>query len=180
VMSKILEETIGAKVVHVTGYPGSSEIALAVERGEVQCMGLTISTYYGREPFLSWLKTKFVRFLAQSGRTRSERVADAPTVYELMDRYKSPATKRRTAEAMLQGGEWARPTLVAPGTPPDRVKILRAAHEKAAKDPDLLAEAKKLRIDVVHAGGEELQKLAANIMNQPPEVIEAIKKLFVN
>src|SRR5882724_5206138 len=80
----------------------------------------------------------------------------------------------------LPGGEWARPTLVAPGTPPDRVKILRAAHEKAAKDPELLAEAKKLRIDVVHAGGEELQKLAANIMNQPPEVIEAIKKLFVN
>jgi tripartite-type tricarboxylate transporter receptor subunit TctC len=180
VMSKILEETIGAKVVHVTGYPGSSEIALAVERGEVQCMGLTISTYYGREPFLSWLKTKFVRFLAQSGRNRSERVPDAPTVYELMDRYKTPATKRRTAEAMLQGGEWARPTLVAPGTPPDRVKILRAAHEKAAKDPELLAEAKKLRIDVVHAGGEELQKLAANIMNQPPEVIEAIKKLFMN
>ena len=58
VMSKILEETIGAKVQHVTGYPGSSEIAIAMERGEVQCMGLTISTYYGREPFLSWVKTK--------------------------------------------------------------------------------------------------------------------------
>jgi tripartite-type tricarboxylate transporter receptor subunit TctC len=180
VMSKILEETIGAKVTHVTGYPGSSEIALAVERGEVQCMGLTISTYYGREPFLGWLKTKFVRFLAQSGRKRSERVPDAPTVYELMDRYKTPEAKRRTAEAMLQGGEWARPTLVAPGTPPDRVKMLRVAHEKAAKDPDLIAEANKLRIDVVHNGGDELQKMAAEVMTQPPEVIEAIKKLFVN
>ncbi|MGH7809186.1 MAG: Bug family tripartite tricarboxylate transporter substrate binding protein, partial [Candidatus Binatia bacterium] len=68
VMSKILEETVGAKVNHVTGYPGSSEIAIALERGEVQCMGLTIATYYGREPFLTWLKSKFVRFLAQSGR----------------------------------------------------------------------------------------------------------------
>jgi len=180
VMSKILDETIGARVTHVTGYPGSSEIALAVERGEVQCMGLTISTYYGREPFLGWLKTKFIRFLAQSGRKRSERVPDAPTVYELMDRYKTPAAKRRTAEAMLQGGEWARPTLVAPGTPPDRVKMLRVAHEKAAKDPDLIAEANKLRIDVVHTGGDALQKMAAEVMTQPPEVIEAIKKLFVN
>lgn len=180
VMSKILEETVNAKVNHVTGYPGSSEIAIAMERGEVQCMGLTISTYYGREPFLGWLKTKFVRFLAQSGHKRSERVADAPTVYELMDRYKTPAAKRRTAEAMLQGGEWARPALVAPATPADRVNILRAAYEKAAKDPDLIAEAAKLRIDVVHNHGAALQKMAVEVMQQPPEVVETIKKLFVN
>jgi tripartite-type tricarboxylate transporter receptor subunit TctC len=180
VMSKILDETVGAKVTHVTGYPGSSEIAIAVERGEVQCMGLTIATYYGREPFLGWLKTKFVRFLAQSGHKRSERVADAPTIYELMDRYKMPAAKRRTAEAMLQGGEWARPALVAPGTPPDRVNILRAAYERATKDPELLAEAGKLRIDIVHNHGAALQKMAAEVMRQPPEVIEAIKRLFVN
>ena len=55
VMSKILEETIGAKVTHVTGYPGSSEIAIALERGEVAGYGaLTIATYFGREPFLTW------------------------------------------------------------------------------------------------------------------------------
>jgi tripartite-type tricarboxylate transporter receptor subunit TctC len=180
VMSKILEETVGAKVSHVTGYPGSSEIAIALERGEVQCMGLTIATYYGREPFLTWQKTGYIRFLAQSGKKRSERVPDAPTVYEMMDRYKTPANKRRTAEAMLQGGEWARPSLVAPNTPADRVKILRAAYEKAVKDAELLAEAKKLRLDVVHGKGEELQKTAAEVLKQPPEVVDAIKKLFVN
>src|SRR5215510_4267175 len=83
VLSKILEETIGAKISHVAGYPGSSEIAIAVERGEVVCQGLTISTFFSREPFLTWLKTKFVRFLVQSGHKRSERVPDAPTIYEL-------------------------------------------------------------------------------------------------
>lgn len=180
VMSKILEETVGAKVNHVTGYPGSTEIAIALERGEVQCMGLTIATYYGREPFLTWQKTSYIRFLAQSGKKRSERVPDAPTVYEMMDRYKTPANKRRTAEAMLQGGEWARSFLVAANTPADRVNILRAAHEKAAKDPELLAEAKKLRMDVVHNGGAALQKTASEVMKQPPEVIDAIKKLFVH
>ncbi|MGH7824970.1 MAG: Bug family tripartite tricarboxylate transporter substrate binding protein [Candidatus Binatia bacterium] len=179
VMSKILEETIGAKVAHVTGYPGSSEIALALERGEVQCMGLTISTYYGREPFLSWLKTKFVRFLAQSGRKRDPRVPDAPTIYELMDEYKTSSTKRRVAEAMLQGGEWARPYMLAPKTPADRVNILRAAFEKATKDPELLAEAKKMRIIVTPNRGEDLQNVAKEVMTQPPEVVEQIKKLFV-
>jgi tripartite-type tricarboxylate transporter receptor subunit TctC len=179
VMSKILEETIGAKVTHVTGYPGSSEIAIALERGEVACMGLTIATYFGREPFLTWLNTKFVRFLAQSGRKRQPRVEEAPTIYELMDEYKTPTTKRRTAEAMLQGGEWARPYMVGPATPADRVAILRAAFDKAVKDPELLAEAKKLRMDVTPMRGEQLQSMAKEVMNQPPEVIEQIKKLFV-
>ena len=179
VMSKILEETIGAKVQHVTGYPGSSEIAIAMERGEVQCMGLTISTYYGREPFLTWLKTKFVRFLAQSGRQRDPRVADAPTIYELMNEYKTAATKRRVAEAMLQGGEWARPLMAPPATPADRVAVLRAAYQQAAKDPELLAEAKKLRIEVTPLNGEKLQGMAKEVMNQPPEVIAQVKKLFV-
>ncbi|MGH7772268.1 MAG: Bug family tripartite tricarboxylate transporter substrate binding protein [Candidatus Binatia bacterium] len=117
VMSKILEETIGAKINHVLGYPGSAEIAIAVERGEVACMGLTVSTYFSREPFLTWAKKGFVRFLAQSGRKRDERVPDAPTIYELMNEYKTPATARRVAEAMLLGGEWARPLLAPPGTP---------------------------------------------------------------
>ena len=179
VMSKILEETIGAKVTHVTGYPGSSEIAIALERGEVACMGLTIATYFGREPFLTWYKNKFNRFLAQSGRKREPRLEEAPTIYELMDEYKTPATKRRTAEAMLQGGEWARPYMVGPGTPLERVAILRAAFDKAAKDPELLAEAKKLRMDVTPLRGEQLQSMAKEVMNQPPEVIEQIKKLFV-
>src|SRR5262245_11556770 len=179
VLSKILEETIGAKIQHVTGYPGSSEIAIALERGEVLCMGLTISTYYGREPFLTWLKTKFVRFLAQSGRQRDSRVADAPTIYELMEEFKTPAPKRRVAEAMLQGGEWARPLMAPPATPADRVAALRDAYEKAAKDPDLLAEAKKLRIEVTPVRGEKLQAMAKEVMNQPPEVIAQIKKLFV-
>jgi tripartite-type tricarboxylate transporter receptor subunit TctC len=179
VMSKVLEDTIGAKVTHVTGYPGSSEIAIAVERGEVSCMGLTISTYFGREPFGTWYKNKFVRFLAQSGRKRDSRIGDAPTVYELMDEYKTPATKRRVAEAMLQGGEWARALMAPPATPADRVEILRAAHEKASKDPELLAEAKKLRIEITHLRGEHLQSVAKEVMTQPPEVIEQIKKLFV-
>ena len=179
VMSKILEETIGAKIQHVIGYPGSSEIAIALERGEVLCMGLTISTYYGREPFLSWLKTKFVRFLAQSGRQRDSRVADAPTIYELMEEFKTPATKRRVAEAMLQGGEWARPLMAPPATPADRVALLRNAYEKAAKDPELVAEAKKLRIDLTPVRGEKLQAMAKEVMTQPPDVTAQIKKLFV-
>jgi tripartite-type tricarboxylate transporter receptor subunit TctC len=179
VMSRLLEETIGAKVNNVVGYPGSSEIALAVERGEVVCMGLTVSTYFTREPFLTWLKGGFTRFLAQSGRKRDPRVTDAPTIFELMDEYKTPSTNRRMAEAMLLGGEWARSILAPPGTPADRVKILRDSYARALGDPALVAEAKKGRVDIKLSTGEELQPMAQDVMEQPPEVIERIKKLFV-
>ncbi|MGH7769572.1 MAG: Bug family tripartite tricarboxylate transporter substrate binding protein [Candidatus Binatia bacterium] len=178
VMSRILDETIGAKVTNVTGYPGSSEIAIAVERGEVACMGLTVSTFFAREPFLTWNKNNFVRFLAQSGRKRDERV-NGPTIYELMDEFKTPASKRRVAAAMLAGGDWARSMLAAPGTPPDRIQILREAYDKAVQDPELLAEAKKLRTEVRPAKGAELQAKAKEALTQPPEVLEQIKKLFV-
>ena len=177
VMSKILEETVGAKVNHVIGYPGSTEIAIAVERGEIACQGLTISTFFSREPFLTWNKNNFVRFLAQSGHKRDERV-NGPTIYELMDEFKTSAPKRRLAEAMLAGGGWARSMLAAQGTPPDRVQILREAYDKAVQDPELLAEAKKLRTEVRPAKGTELQTKAKEAITQPPEVVEQIKKLF--
>ncbi|MGZ8445343.1 MAG: hypothetical protein ACXWXZ_18260, partial [Candidatus Binatia bacterium] len=115
----------------------------------------------------------------QSGHKRSPRIPDAPTIYELMDEYKTAATKRRVAEAMLQGGEWARPLIAPPATPSDRVKILRDGYEKASKDPELLAEAKKLSIEIAPLRGEQLQKTAVGIIKQPAEVTEQIKKLFV-
>jgi tripartite-type tricarboxylate transporter receptor subunit TctC len=142
-------------------------------------MGLTISTFYGREPFLTWAKNKFIRFIAQSGKKRSPRVADAPTIFELMNEYKTSPTKRRVAESMLQGGEWARPLMATPGTPADRIAMLRSAYEQMTKDTEFLAEAKKLRIEITLTKGEELQNTAKEVMNQPPEVVEQIKKLFV-
>jgi hypothetical protein len=165
-------------VDQVVGYPGSNEIAVAVERGEVACMGLTIQTFFAREPFQTWVKNSFVQYLVQSGRKRDSRV-NAPTVFELMDEYKTPAAKRQLAQAMLAGGEWARSMLVAPATPPDRVQMLRDAYDKAVKDPDLLSEGRKLKMEIQPRRGTELQAMAKEAMNQPPDVVEQIKKLFV-
>jgi len=179
VMSRILGETVGANINNIIGYPGSSEIALALERGEVICMGMTIPTYFTREPFLTWQKKGFIRFLAQSGLKRDERVTGAPTIYELMDEFKTPAIGRQVAEAMMASGEWARALLVHPGTPLERVKILREAYEKALHDPDLIAEAKKGRVEIKFSKGEELEALIRKVMEQPPEVIARIRRLFV-
>jgi tripartite-type tricarboxylate transporter receptor subunit TctC len=179
VIARILEETIDAKVEHVMGYPGSPAISLAFEKGEVNCMGTTVSTYFAGEPYLNWIKNGFVRFLVQAGRKRDSRISDTPTIYEVMDEYKTSPLKRRVAEAMLVGGEWARAMMTSPGTPVDRVNLLRVAYDKSTKDPELLAEAKKLKMEIEPTSGIELQSMAKDVMNQSPEAVKQLKVLFV-
>ena len=134
--------------------------------------------HFGREPFDTWHKKGFDRHLIQTGRKREAVVADTPTIYELMDQFKTAETNRRIASVLLGGAEFGRFMLVAPGTPPDRVKMLREAYARSMKDPELIAEAKKGRMDMDPTSGEELQTLVNEIMTQPPDVIERVKKIL--
>ena len=177
-MAKILEETIGAKFQVVLGYPGGSEVDLAMERGEVLCRTTRITVHLSREPFLTWDKKGFDRHLLQAGKERDPRIGEVPTIYELMDKYKTSQISRRLAQVILAGEELGRPMVAPPGTPPDRVKILREAYARALKDPDLIREVKKSRIEIEPSTGEEVEGLVNEMMNQPPEVIERLKKLF--
>jgi len=178
ILDRILEVALGAKINTVMGYPGGNEIDLAVEKGEVHCRGNTILPHFGREPFDTWHKKGFDRHLIQTTRKRDPVVPEAPTIYELMDQYKTTESNRRLANVLLSGAEFGRFMLVTPGTPPDRVKMLRDAYAKSMKDPELIAEAKKGRMDMDPSTGEELQALVQEIMDQPPNVIERMKKIL--
>ena len=92
---RLLDETIGAKFNLVTGYKGGNEVDLAVERGEVQCRAFSLTAFFGREPFHTWRKTNFVRAIIQLGAKRDSRLADVPTLNELMEKYKTPEIGRR-------------------------------------------------------------------------------------
>ncbi|HEU4639943.1 MAG TPA: tripartite tricarboxylate transporter substrate-binding protein, partial [Candidatus Binatia bacterium] len=93
-MPKFLDEGLGIKFNIVSGYPGGGEIDLGIERGELQCRNLTISTYFAREPFLTWHKKGFVRPILQTGKKRDGLVPDVPSIYELMDQLKTPEGTR--------------------------------------------------------------------------------------
>ncbi|HZA56665.1 MAG TPA: tripartite tricarboxylate transporter substrate-binding protein [Candidatus Udaeobacter sp.] len=178
ILARMLEDTLGLKITTVLGYPGGSEIDLAVEKGEVQCRGMTAAPFFGREPFITWRKNNFVRVLLFGGQKRDERIPEAPTIYEIFDKEKTAEENRRVADVILRGGDFGRPWIAPPGTPKERVKLLRDAHAKAMADPALLAEAKKGQMEVGVMSGEELQQLAETIMNQPPRVIERVKKVL--
>lgn len=178
-IARLLEETMPPlKIETVLGYPGGSEIDLAVERGEVTCRAMTASPFFGREPFLSWQKKNFVRVLLFTGNKRDERAPDTPTIYEIFDQEKVPERSRRVAEVVLAAETVGRPLIAPPDTPADRLKTLRSAFQQALKDPELLAEAKKSRMDVDPVSGEELEKLIREVLDQPPDVLNQVKKML--
>ena len=105
-------------------------------------------------------------------------MADTPTIYEIMDKKKTADLSRGFARVLLASGTVGRPMLATPGIPLDRVRILREAYVKALKEPELVAEAKKKRLDLDFLSGEELERLMREVSDQPPDVVERVKKLI--
>jgi tripartite-type tricarboxylate transporter receptor subunit TctC len=177
-MPKLMEETIATKFDIVSGYQAGQDVDLAVERGEIQCRAFTITAFFAREPFISWRKRGFVNVLMQSGAKPDARLKDPPTIYELMDKYKTNAAGRSLAKVVLSAGEFGRPLVTPPGLPADRLKILRDAFDKSVNDPALQAAAEKRKLEMDPASGAELEILAKEVMSASPEIVERMQKLL--
>ena len=177
-LPKLMEETLGTKFDIVLGYQSGQDVDLAVERGEVVCRAFTITAFFAREPFITWRKKGFVNVLMQSGAKRDARLKDPPTIYELMDKYKTNEAGRSLAKVVLSAGEFGRPLVTPPGVPADRLKILRDAFDKSVSDPALLAAAEKRRLEMDPASGAELETLAKEVMSASPEIVERMHKLL--
>jgi tripartite-type tricarboxylate transporter receptor subunit TctC len=175
---RLLEEALGLKFRIIMGYQGGGEQDLALERKEVECRALSIPTFFAREPFGTWRKNKLVHLMVQTGRNRDPRAPDVPTIFELMDQYKTPESTRRLVTVILASGDLGRPFIAPPGVPPDRVRVLRGAFMKTMNDPAFLDEVKKKKLEADPSSGEELEALAKEAISQPPEVVERMKKLL--
>ena len=113
-LPKLLEEGLGLKVQMVVGYGGGGDMNLAMEKGEVQCRAGTVSAYVGREPTRTWAANGFTRALVQSGTKRYPKLPDVPTIYELMETYKTPDAIKRVAKVLLSSGDLGRPFFTPP------------------------------------------------------------------
>ena len=175
---KLLEEVFGLRINMVTGYPGAADVDIAVEKNEIHCRGTTISAFFGREPGKTWAKNGFVRFLVQTGDQRNHRLPDTPTIWELMEQEKGMDAKKRLARVVLGPGAFGRPILATPGIPAERVKLLREAYANMLKDPEFVAEAKKRQWELAPVSGERLEALAKEVIHQPPDIVERMKKIM--
>ena len=85
---------------------------------------------------------------------------------------------RAVTRIVLASGDFGRPMVAGPGNPPDRVKALRDAYAKAMGDPGLIKEAKRGQMDMEHTPGKDLQDLLKDLMNQPRDVMERVKRIL--
>jgi len=166
IFALLYRNVFGAKIKIVTGYPGTNEIQLATERGEVDGLcGLSWSTLKGRYPH--WLTGKKANILIQAGIKKQPELPDVPSASELA---KQP-DQRQILKLMLIGQAMARPFAAPPGIPADRKAALIAAFERTTKDPDFLAEAEKLNFEVNPVSADRLDALLAEAYAMPKDVI---------
>lgn len=175
---KLLDEVIGTNFDVVLGYQAGQDIDLAVERGELVCRSFTLTAFFAREPFISWRKNNFVNVLMQTGSRRDKRLPNAPTIFELMDQYKTKQDGRNLATLVLAGGAFGRPYVMPPNTPKEQVKIIREAFEKVITDEAALAEGAKRKLEFDPSTAEELEKLSKEVTSQSPDIIARMKKLL--
>ena len=165
---------LGTKMKVITGYKGSRDVTLAVEKGEVQGIcGLGWSTVKVQYPDV--LKgDMFAKVFAQEdmeGHPELNKLG-VPLMISL-----AKTDDDRQAMQMFYGqNAFARPFILPPGVPAERVALLRKAFAETMKDPELLAEAQKMNIDVEPNTGEQVQALVAKMYETPPAVIERVKK----
>jgi len=166
IFANLYKNVFGAPIKLVAGYPGTNEITLAMERGEVDGLcGLSWSTIQTRH--LTWLKEKKINLLVQASFKKDPEIGNVPLVMNLT----KDTEELQILKLILAAQEMARPFAAPPGIPRDRAAALIAAFDATMKDPDYLADAKKSRIDVNPVRGPDIDKLLAELYATPKDVI---------
>lgn len=174
---KFIEEALGVKFHVVLGYPGTRDVEVALERGEVHCYAITAEAF-AREPGRTWLKNGFMRILVQGGQKRDSSLQNTPTIYELMEKHKTPDAIQRLAIVLLSPPALGRPMIAPPNLPADRLRLLRESYSKMINDLDFLAEGKRRDWDVELVNGHELEALAKKALSQPPDTVDRLKQIL--
>jgi tripartite-type tricarboxylate transporter receptor subunit TctC len=169
---KALNAMLGMKFKIVAGFPSSSDVFLAMERGEVDGICESLDSVSGKRP--DWITGKKVNILFQGGAEPNPELKDVPFVPDLA---KSPADK--TAIEFLYAGQGiGRPFIAPPNMPPDRMKMVQDAFAATMKDPEFIADAKKQKLDVDPEDGAHLAALINKIYATPKPIVEKIAELI--
>lgn len=175
-MPTLSNNVLGTKFRIVTGYAGTREMTLAVERKELH--GLC---GYGYASLLSvtpqWITNKTVRILVQEN-AKGAPALNQQGVPRTIDFAKTPED-RQVMELVYTQGIIGRPYVLPPGVPVERVAALRKAFSAALADPALLAETEKMRLDVEPIAGDEVQSLVARLFAMPAKTIERAKQALI-
>jgi tripartite-type tricarboxylate transporter receptor subunit TctC len=162
----LYKNLFGAKVQLVTGYPGTNDVVLAMERGEVDGLcGLSWSTIRTRHA--EWLTSHSVNIIVQAALKKEPEIASVPLATDLATK----PEQRQIIRLLLASQAMARPFVAPPEIPEDRKAALIAAFDATMTDADFLAEAQKLSFEVHPVSAAAIDALLAEVYTTPKDVL---------
>jgi tripartite-type tricarboxylate transporter receptor subunit TctC len=168
VYPSFFKNLLGMKFKIISGYPGSREINLAIERGEVQGICVSYDTIARENIF----KNGTVHVLFQGALKPDPRLDGVPFAADLA----KTEQERQALALFLARTNVGRPFIAPPGVPADRLKILRTAFEQTIKDAGLIQEAEAAGLHPLYISPDDLQTFVANAYKMSPEVVAMTKK----
>ncbi|MBX9775329.1 MAG: hypothetical protein K2Y71_13090 [Xanthobacteraceae bacterium] len=166
----LMNVLLGTRFKVILGFKSVSEENVAMERGEIHGRGGTLISWAITEPH--WVKENKIAHLVQIGDKPAKGFESVPLVQDLT------ANPDHKKAFMLVGAssQLGRSLVGTPGIPKERADALRAAFEKGMKDPEILAQAKKWKLDLDPIPGEAMQKTVTEILDTPKPVVELVRK----
>jgi len=169
---KAINGLLGTKFKLVSGFPSSTDVFLAMERGEVDGICESLDSVLGKKP--DWIATKKLNVLFQGGVVPNPQLKGVPFIVDLARN----AEEKQAIEFLYAGQGIGRPFVAPPDMPADRLKMLRDAFMATMKDPEFIADVKKQKLDLEPENGEHLAALIKKIYATPKPVVEKIGALI--
>jgi tripartite-type tricarboxylate transporter receptor subunit TctC len=171
----IARSLFGLNARLIVGYPGSPDINIAIQRGELDGRAIGISSL--QATMGDWYNAGKLRFLVQFGRlNRLPSLSDVPTAREL--------AKSADDKAFIEFAEVpfriARPFIAPPKVPVEQATILKRAFMEAQRDPAFLKEAKEMQLDISPLPGDEVHEIVARIAHSDPALIQRYRDVLAS
>jgi tripartite-type tricarboxylate transporter receptor subunit TctC len=173
ILPTVFNHVLGTKFRLVEGYKGTNDTVIAMERGEVEGVCATYGQFRVHERALQEGK---LRLILRAEEAPIPAVPEVPSIYDLARNEE----QRQLMRFVFSSVEFGRPYVLPPDSPPQLVALMRKAFADAVNDPDLVAEAERLKLDMTYRPPDDLMKLVANLYATPQPIIDTVKKLVPN
>jgi len=170
VESIAMQRLLGAPIKLISGYQGTPDALLALQRGEVQGIH-GISWSYVKTQKADWLRDGTIRLLLQSGLKPNPEIKEVPSLYDLV----KTDEDKEVWDLILAPKAMSRPYVLPPDVPADRVAALRAAFDQLMTDPAFLADMNSLKLEVIPISGTDIESLMRKLYAAPQSAVAKMR-----
>ncbi len=172
-VAKILKEAVGLPIQLVSGYKGTADIRLAADSGE-----LAGGCWAWESIKVTWRQALDAKNLVVVLQAIPKPHPDLPTIPLAINFAKTDEAKKLVEAGIHDTQVFTRPYVLPPGTPKERVQMLRSAFLDTLKDKEFLAEAEKTKLDVGAVSGEEVEKIVGGLFKLEPALVAKLKAIL--